>query len=81
MTYSVKQIAERYGVSDRTVLLWVRNGELRATNCSRNMTSKKPRYRISDLQLQEFELLRQAPTASPRKRRKRKPQDIIEFYK
>ena len=80
MTYSVRQIAERFGVSDRTVLLWIRNSELRATNCSRSLASKKPRYRISETALQDFETLRQAPSAPSRKHRKRKPADIIEFY-
>lgn len=80
ITFSVKQIAERYLVSVRTVLEWIRKGELRAVNCSRNILSKKPRYRISDSALQEFEILRQAQVRPPRKQRKRKQQDVIEFY-
>jgi excisionase family DNA binding protein len=81
MTYSIKQVAERFGVSIKTVLLWIKSGELRAVNCSRSLASKKPRYRVSQESLTEFELLRQAPTASTTRRRKRKqPNDVIQFY-
>jgi excisionase family DNA binding protein len=82
MTYSIKQVAERFGVSIKTVLLWIKSGELRAVNCSRSLASKKPRYRISQESLEEFELLRSASTPAPTRRRKRKqPDGIIQFYK
>ena len=81
MTYSVKQIAERYGVSIRTVQdVWIANGDLKAVCVSRSLSSKKKKYRITESALQEFELLRQAPSAPPRKRRKKQSADVIEFY-
>ena len=81
MTHSVKQVSERFGVSMRTVLLWIKSGELKAVNCSRNMASKKPRYRICDSELQEFELLRSTYVAPTRRRKRKQPSDVIQFYK
>ena len=81
-TLSIKEVAEYYGVSNRTVQdVWIPSGELKAICTSRSLTSKKKIYRITESALQEFELLRQAPSTPPRRRRKRKQTDTIQFYK
>ncbi len=46
MTYSVKDVAERYHVGIHTVLQWIASGELRAVNVGRKPGSKKPRCRV-----------------------------------
>jgi excisionase family DNA binding protein len=42
-TVSVKDVAERYGVTPHTVLSWIASGELRAVNVGRRAGAKKPR--------------------------------------
>jgi excisionase family DNA binding protein len=81
-TLSVRDLCERYGVSEHTVLGWIRSGELRAVNVGRRPGTKKPRWRITAEALQAFELAR-TPTPSPSRaqRRKKRPAGVIEFYK
>lgn len=79
MSLSVCQIAERYAVGKHTVLRWIRNGELRAFDVSRN-PGGRPRWRVTEESLVAFEALR-TPTSVPQtKRRRRQPQEVIEFY-
>jgi len=79
MTYSVKQICERYSVGEHTVLGWIRRGELRAIDVSRT-PGGKPRWRITPEALEAFELSRTAEPTPPRRRRKKKPADVVEFF-
>jgi predicted site-specific integrase-resolvase len=80
-TFSAKDVADRYGVDARTVLFWIKSGELRAINGSRKINSKKPRWRITQESIEAFELLR-GSTRPPAKanRRRQRPPDVIEFY-
>lgn len=81
-TLSVKDVCERYGVSEHTVLGWIARGELRALNVGRQLGAKKPRWRITQAALELFEQLRTAAPAVPaRGKRKRGQPEIIEFYK
>ena len=80
MTLTVRDVCERYGVSEHTVLAWINSGELRAVNVGRRPGAKKPRWRITQAALEAFELARTATPPPPRTRR-RKPADVIEFYK
>jgi excisionase family DNA binding protein len=81
MTLSVKDLCERYSVSEQTVLGWIHSGELRAINVGRRPGAKKPRWRISESALAAFEQAR-TPTPPPtRVRRRKQPDDVIEFYK
>ena len=81
-TLSVHDLTERYGVSEHTVLGWIRSGELRAVNVGRRVGGKKPRWRITQEALEAFELLRTpGPPPARMKRRKKRPTDVIEFYK
>ena len=81
MTYSVRQITERYSVSEGTVLGWIRSGELRAMNVGRKPGAKKPRWRITESALDAFEQLRTPTPPMPRTRRRKRQTDVVEFYK
>lgn len=80
-THSVQDITERYGVSEHTVLAWIRSGELRAINVGRCLGSKKPRWRITQEAVEAFEQLRTVPPPVPRTPRRKRPTEVIEFYK
>jgi transposase len=81
MTYSVRQVKERFQVGEHTVLAWIRRGELHAVNVSRT-PGGKPHWRITSEAIQAFELLRSAqPVESPTRRRlKGTPADVIAYY-
>ncbi|MSU78930.1 MAG: DNA-binding protein [Gemmataceae bacterium] len=80
-TLSVRDICDRYGVSEQTVLGWINRGELRAINVGRRPGAKKPRWRITQEALEAFELSRTASPPQPRAQRRKRPAEIIEFYK
>lgn len=85
MTYDVRQLVERYEVTQTTVLHWIASGQLRAINVGVDPGKQKPRWRITEEALREFELARSTsppPTPSPRKRRKATTAttDVV-FYK
>jgi excisionase family DNA binding protein len=77
---TVKELCERYGVEEHTVLGWIKSGELRAINVGRKPGSKKPRWRVTPEALATFELLRTTTPAPPRSRRHKQPADYVEFY-
>jgi hypothetical protein len=76
---TVAEVATRYGVSEYTVLAWIRSGALLAMNVARTPGAKKPRWRITQVALVEFEAARTQTPAVPRTRRKRAG-DAIKFY-
>lgn len=78
MRRTPQEVADLLGVSTETVLGWIRRGELVATNVSRNRTSKRPSYRISDSSLEMFEKSRQPEPQTKPQRRKRDP-NVIQF--
>jgi excisionase family DNA binding protein len=80
-TLSVRDLCERYGVSEHTVLGWIRSGELRAVNVGRRPGARKPRWRITQETLEQFELARTPTPPPPRARRRKRPPDVIEFYR
>lgn len=67
---TILEVAERYGVRPAAVNGWIRNGELSAINVVRSLKCKKPRYRISQKALEEFEALRATAPAPTTQRRK-----------
>jgi len=81
MTLSVRSLSERYAVSEHTVLGWIRSGELRALNVGRRPGAKKPRWRITEQALLEFELARTPTPSLPRTRRRKQPGEVVQFYK
>lgn len=80
-TLSVRDLVARYGVSEHTVLSWISSGELRAFSVGRKLGAKKPRWRVTQEALEAFEALRTPTPPAPRTRRKKRPADVIEFYK
>jgi excisionase family DNA binding protein len=81
MTLSVRDLCERYGVTVHTVLGWIRAGELRAINVGRRHSARKPRWRITEEALTAFELARTPSPPAPRRRRNKRPAEVIQFYK
>jgi hypothetical protein len=79
--FTVEAIRQRYQVTEATVLGWIKAGELRAINVGRNPGSRRPRWRISQAALDDFEAVR--TTGAPvqqRKNRRRLDDGIIQFY-
>jgi excisionase family DNA binding protein len=76
-TLSIKDLTRRYGVSQHTVLGWIRAGELRAVNVGRRPGAKKPRWRITAEALAAFELARTPTPTPPRAPRRKRPADIV----
>lgn len=80
MTYSVKQVAQRYHVGEHTVLGWIEAEELAAVNVARSRATR-PRWRITAEALQAFELLRSAtPKAPTSAKRRKRTEGVIQFY-
>lgn len=80
-TRTVREVCDRYGVNEHTVLWWIRSGELRAFNVGRRPGARKPRWRITTEALEAFEAMRMVtPAPTPRRRRGRKPDSEISFY-
>ena len=80
MTYTVRDLVQRFNVTEQTVLCWINSGELPAINVGKAPGKKKPRWRITEKALAEWELLRSTAPPLPRKRRKKKDPSVIEFY-
>ena len=80
-TLSVRDLCERYGVGEHTVLAWINSGELQAFSVSRRSGSKKPRWRITHEALEAFEQARTPTPPPPKVRRRKRPAEVIEFYK
>ena len=78
-TFTVKNLTERFGVSEGTILGWIKRGELRALDVSRQRGGR-PRWRITQEALSDFELLRTHSPSPPPTRRKKRPAEIIKFY-
>ncbi len=54
MLLTAKEVAERLQVSECRVQLWAKNGELKAVNVSRRMTSAKPVLRFREQDVEDF---------------------------
>jgi excisionase family DNA binding protein len=78
--YTVEELTHRFGVTEHTVLIWIRAGELKAINVGRTPDGRKPRWRISDQALAEFEAKRTPTPPVPRTKRRKRPAGVIEFY-
>lgn len=78
--HTVEDLTHRFGVTEHTVLTWIHSGELKAVNVGRAPDSKKPRWRISEEALTEFEAKRTPTQAVPRAKRRKRRADVIQFY-
>ena len=77
---TVREVAQRYGVGEHTVLGWIRSGQLRAINVGRNIAAKKPRWRITAEALETFELVRLHTSPQPGRRQRKRQAEVVEFY-
>jgi transposase len=77
MTHSLGDLAARYGVTKRTVRAWIASGELRALDLGRRFGSGKPRLRVTDADLADFENVRRVAAVPRATRRKR---EKLHFY-
>lgn len=77
--YTVRTIELRYGVTEGTVLGWIRSGQIKALNVGRTPGAKRPRWRITQGAVDAFEASRTATPPEPRARRS-KPADVVNFY-
>jgi transposase len=78
-TYTVRDLVERYGVGDHTVLGWIRRGELKAIDVSRSR-SGRPTWRITPEAITEFEAARTASPPKPRTRCRKKAIEVTPYY-
>lgn len=80
--YRVREVAEARGVKPDIVLSWIHAGQLSAVDMSCKQ-AKRPRWRIADSALAEFDAMRRAAVAAPAVRRVRRRKDprVIEFFK
>ena len=81
---TVADLCDKVGVTEHTVLTWIRSGELPAVNVGRRPGAGKPRWRVSPEALAQFVQTRGTggATATPPKPRRAKPTDreVIAFY-
>ncbi len=78
---SPPMLAKRLGVSSDKVRDWIRSGQLAATDVSQK-PGGRPRFKISEEAIREFEKKRQPekPLPAPRRRRKKDP-GVTEYFK
>jgi excisionase family DNA binding protein len=79
-TLTVRDLCERYGVTEGTILTWINSGELRAVNVGRHPGAKKPRWRITQEAMEAFVALRTPTPPALRTRRGKRPAGVFEFY-
>ena len=72
------EVAEQFRVNSTKVLMWIRSGELRATNVAASLIGR-PRWRISPSDIAVFEQRRSA-VAPTKTRPRRKSAGVIQFF-
>ena len=80
-TLSVRDVCERYGVSEHTVSGWIHSGSLAAFSVSRKAGAKKPSRRVTQEALTAAEQQRAHTPPQPRAKRRKGSADVIELYK
>jgi excisionase family DNA binding protein len=80
--YSVEQAAEYLGVHRTTVSALINNGQIAATNVSKNALSKRPHWRITEQGLRDFQKSRSATPSTPdtKRRRTARPANLPDGY-
>jgi hypothetical protein len=78
-TLTPAQLAARWQCSPEQIQTLIRAGKLAAVNIGLGLL--KPRYRISALEVQRFELARSTAPTPTTPRRRRSPDGVIEFFK
>lgn len=73
------EVGKRLGVNAEKVLGWIRSGELRAVDVSIRHGSGRPRWRISEADLEDFLRARSAAPI-PKKSRRRSTAGVREYF-
>lgn len=79
-TYTIKDLCERFSVGERSVILWIHQGDLKAIDVSRRHGGR-PQWRVTEESLRAFLEARSSVAPPPKRIKRRKPTDVIEFYK
>lgn len=74
-----REVAKRLDIKVDAVLAWIRAGELHGTNVAVRVGGR-PRWRITETDLQAFLLRRSAAPPAPARRRRRQPADVIQYF-
>ena len=69
--YSTKQVAAYLGISRETVAALIRSGQLAAINVSLSPSSRRPRYRVTEQALEDFEAKRSVERSATQRRSQR----------
>ena len=80
MIYTPPQVAKRWGVKPESVVGLIKAGRLAAFTVS-PPTSRRPRWRISEAAVLDFENAKVEPRAPAAKRRRVQATDVTEFYR
>jgi hypothetical protein len=78
-TYTVQQVSAVLAVSDRQVVGLFQCGAMTPFNISRR--PGRPTWRVEAEELNRFILSRRLAPPPPRARRRKRPAEVIEFYK
>jgi excisionase family DNA binding protein len=57
-TFTVREVADYFGVNASKVGKWIANGELKAVNIALSANGMRPRYRVTQASLDAFEAAR-----------------------
>lgn len=79
-THTIDEVAASLKVSDETVAVWIRTGELKAFNVSRDRCSGKPRLRVRQSDLDAFLAARSTQPEPEKRRRPAKRQPFKRFF-
>lgn len=76
------QVGELLGVGHDKILTFIRSGELSAVNLAARCGGKRPRWRISRDDLDDFLRRRRStpPRPEPTRRLRKKPAEVTEFF-
>ena len=79
-TLTPPELAKRWRVKPERVIAWIKSGELRAFDVSSRPGVGKPRYRIPQDAIIEFENRRSAAQVKTTRQRRKQPVDVIEYF-
>jgi len=80
--HTVRDLMNRFAVTQGTVLGWIAGGELKAVNVGQKPGKKRPRWRISAAAIEAFEAARSTTCAAPAasRIRRQRQEDTVQFY-
>lgn len=76
---TTSQAAELLGIDANKVTRWINSGQLTAINIAQSI-SGRPRWRISQEELDQFLIRRQSSPPPQVRRRRRNQAGVIQFY-